>query len=193
MAVIWHVTMSLDGFIAGPGDAMGWMLDYRDTNPEVDELIASIGAILAGRHSYDVGTRAGSAEIQRPYGGAWNGPMFVLTHKPTTSKDPNLLFFAADIARAVATAQKAARGKNVAVLGADVARQCVDHQLLDELFVHVAPVLLGDGVRLFNHPAGKVVKLEPITVSQPGQLTNLRFRFIKTPGTSDPGSRPGVT
>lgn len=184
MAVIWHVTMSLDGFIAGPGDAMGWMLDYMDPNPEVDELIASIGAILSGRRSYDVGSRQSDPAFQKPYGGAWKGPIFVLTHRPITSKDPNLLFFTADIARAVATVQKAARGKNVVVIGADVARQCVEQHLLDELFIHVVPVLLGDGVRLYSHPAGSAVKLEPISVSQPGQLTNLRFRFPKAPGPS---------
>lgn len=186
MAVIWHVTMSLDGFIAGPGDSMRWILDYSDPNPEVDELIASIGAILSGRRSYDVGLRAGDPAFQKPYGGAWKGPVFVLTHRPVTSKDPNLLFFTADIARAVATAQKAARGKNVVVIGADVARQCVDHQLLDELFVHIAPVLLGDGVRLFSHPAGAPVNLEPISLSQPQKVTNMRLRFVKKPGSTSP-------
>lgn len=182
MAVIWHVTMSLDGFIASPGDGMGWILGYNDPNPEVDELIASIGAILSGRRTYDVGARQTDPALQKPYGGAWTGPIFVLTHRPVTSKDPNLLFMTADIPRAVATAQKAARGKNVVVLGADVARQCIESQVLDEVFVHVAPVLLGDGVRLYSHPAGAPVKLEPITVSQPGQLTNLRFRVLKKAG-----------
>ncbi len=180
MAVIWHVTMSLDGFIAGPGDSMEWMLGYAAPNPEVDELISSIGAILSGRNTYDVGSRQHDPGFQKPYGGAWSGPIFVLTHRPTTSRDPNVIFFTADIARAVATAEKAARGKNIAIFGADVARQAVEQHLVDELFVHIAPVMLGDGVRLFNRPgAASPVKLEPITVSQPGQVTNLRFRFVK--------------
>jgi len=179
MAVVWHVTMSIDGFIAGRGDAMEWMLGYGGSNPEVDELISSIGAILAGRRSYDVGSRQKDPAFQKPYGGAWSGPMFVLTHRPVASRDPNLIFFTADIARAVATAQKAARGKNVAVFGADIARQAVEKGLINELFVHIAPVMLGDGVRLFSRPSGGPVKLEPISISQPGQLTNLRLRFVK--------------
>lgn len=179
MAVIWHVTMSLDGFIAGPGDAMGWMAGYAGPDPEVDELIASIGAILSGRRTYDVGSKQRDPAFQRPYGGAWTGPIFVLTHRPVRSPDPNLLFFTADISRAIATAQRAAKGKNVVVFGADVARQCISKGLLDELFVHIAPVLLGDGVRLFAQPGAVPVKLEPISVSQPSSVTTLRFRFLR--------------
>lgn len=171
--------MSLDGYIAGPGDSLDWMKGYADPNPEVEQLVASIGAILAGRRSYDAGLKSKDPAFQKPYGGAWNGPMFVLTHRPVTSKDPNLLFFAADITRAVATAQKAARDKNVAVIGADVARQCVEKGLIGELFVHIAPVLLGDGVKLYSHLGGSPVKLQSISLSQPGQLTDMRFRFVK--------------
>lgn len=179
MATIWHVTMSIDGFIAGPGDAMEWMAGYEGTNPEVDELVASIGAILAGRGSYDAGAKQSNPAFQKPYGGAWSGPIFVLTHRPTKSRDPDVIFFSADISRAVATAQKAARDKNVAIFGADVARQAVEKGLIDELFVHIAPVLLGDGTRLYAHPAATRVKLQPISVSQPSDVTNLRFRFLK--------------
>lgn len=179
MAVIWHVTMSLDGFIAGPGDAMDWMAGYEGTDPEVDHLIASIGAILSGRRWYDAGARQPDPAAYRPYGGTWTGPIFVLTHRPITSHDPNVIFFSADIARAVATAQKAARGKNVVIFGADIARQAVEKKLMDELFVHIAPVLLGDGTRLFTHPAAPPVKLQPVSLSQPSDVTNIRFRFLK--------------
>lgn len=179
MSVIWHVTMSLDGFIAGPGDAMEWMTGYEGSNPEVEELIASIGAILAGRRWYDAAARQPDPVVHQPYGGTWNGPVFVLTHRPITSRDPNLIFFSAEISRAVATAQKAARERNVVIFGADIARQAVEKQLIDELFVHIAPVLLGDGTHLFTHPAGSPVKLQPISVSQPSDVTNLRFRFLK--------------
>ncbi len=171
--------MSLDGYIAGPGDSLDWMLGYGGGNPEVDQLIGGIGAILAGRRTYEAGLKQGDPAFQKPYGGAWSGPIFVLTHRPMTSRDPNLLFFSADIARALATAQKAAKGKDIVIFGAEVARQCVEAGLVDELFVHIAPVLLGDGVRLFSHPAAAPVKLQPISVSQPGEVTNIRFRFVK--------------
>lgn len=62
------------------------------------------------------------------------------------------------------------------LIGADVARRCLEAGLVDEILVHVAPVLLGDGVRLFSRPNAAPVQLEPLSVSQAGPVTNLRFR-----------------
>ena len=56
--VVWSATMSLDGFIAGPDDAMGWVFDYSGSDPVVDELIGRTGAVLAGRRSYDAASAA---------------------------------------------------------------------------------------------------------------------------------------
>jgi dihydrofolate reductase len=69
--VLWHVTMSLDGFIAGPGDAIDWVLD-RDSGPsaEVEEVLQTLGAVLVGRRSYDVGQRQQRPELRKLYGGA---------------------------------------------------------------------------------------------------------------------------
>ena len=69
--VLWHVTCSLDGFIAGPGDSMEWMLGFGDENDEVDELLPQIGAVLSGRRTYNVGGGQTRPEFQRPYGGAF--------------------------------------------------------------------------------------------------------------------------
>jgi len=65
------------------------------------------------------------------------------------------------------------------VLGANVAKQCVDAGLLDEVLVHVAPVLLGDGVRLFGGPGFGRVDLEPIGVERVGRLADLHFRVAE--------------
>ena len=65
------------------------------------------------------------------------------------------------------------------MLGAEVARQCLEAGLLDEVFVGVAPVLLGDGVRLFDHPGGADVRLERIDVAVSPLATNLRFRVLR--------------
>src|SRR5207245_8773202 len=100
--VLWHATMSLDGFIAGPGNSMDWMLGYGEENSEVDELIKRIGAVLAGRHTYDVGAVQERPEFRKPYGGAFSGPVFVLTHNPP--KDPGVTFLSGDIRTAVHTA-----------------------------------------------------------------------------------------
>jgi hypothetical protein len=74
--------MSLDGFIAGPGDAMDWVSDYSGPNTIVDEVLPAIGALLIGYRTY----RLASSQEGRPYGGLWTGPMFVLTHDAPESE-----------------------------------------------------------------------------------------------------------
>jgi dihydrofolate reductase len=178
--VLWHITMSLDGFIAGPDDAMDWAFDYpAEPNPVVDEVVQATGAILAGRRWYDAAMRKynGRAGI---YGGAWTGPVLVLTHKPpAVLEDPEITFVSDGIEDAVATALAAANGKGIVVFGADIARQSIAAGLLDEILIHLAPVLLGDGVRLYGRPGAEHVKLERTAVEPVGQLTNLRFRVVK--------------
>jgi dihydrofolate reductase len=62
--VLWHTTMSIDGFIAGPGNSMDWMLGFGEENDEVNELIKRIGAVLAGRRTYDVGAVQGALSFE---------------------------------------------------------------------------------------------------------------------------------
>ena len=80
---------------------------------------------------------------------------------------------------AVARAKTAAGQRNVGILGASVAQQCLHAGVLDEIIVQVAPVLLGDGVRFFDHPGSHQIKLEKTNVIESGQLTDLRFRVLK--------------
>jgi dihydrofolate reductase len=80
---------------------------------------------------------------------------------------------------AVAHAQQAAGDRNVVILGANVAHQCLDSGLLDEIVVHLAPVLLGDGLRLFGSPGTGRIDVERTSVAQSGQPTDLRFRVMK--------------
>lgn len=152
---------------------MDWMLGFGEENSEVDEVIRRIGAVLAGRRTYDVGARQERPEFQRPYGGGWSGPVFVLTHHPTD--DASVTFLSGDIGEAVETAAKAAGEKYVVLFGADVARQALEAGLVDEVLIHVVPVLLGDGVRLFSRAGGDAVHLELTRVTQAGQVLNLRL------------------
>ena len=76
---------------------------------------------------------------------------------------------------AVTIAKEAAGERDVVVLGANIARQCLEKGLLDEIIVHVAPVLLGDGVRLFKRAGGEPVKLDPISSVDEGSMTVLRY------------------
>jgi dihydrofolate reductase len=169
---LWHITMSLDGFIAGPGDDMSWLGGHTGPNATVDEVLPRIGAILMGARTYQpASTEEGSA-----YGGAWNGPQFVLTHDAPENAREGFTFVGGDIAAAVATVQAAAGDGYVALLGATVARECLEAGLLDEILVHLAPVLLGDGVRLFSHPGGTNVVLDRIRATPSPSVTDLWFR-----------------
>jgi riboflavin biosynthesis pyrimidine reductase len=78
-----------------------------------------------------------------------------------------------DIARA------AAGTRNLEIYGANVARQCLDATLIDEIVVHLAPLLLGDGVRLYGGPGMAQVELERAALAESGQVTGLRFRVAR--------------
>jgi dihydrofolate reductase len=101
--------------------------------------------------------------------------MFVLTHRPPDPPDPDATYLAGDIGEAVATALGAADGKNLQILGADVAGQCLRRGLVDEILVYVLPVLLGDGIR-FSSPGLARIDLEPVSSTQADSVTILRFR-----------------
>jgi dihydrofolate reductase len=90
-----------------------------------------------------------------------------------------ITFISGDIGDAVARAREAAAGKNVVLIGASVARQGIDARLVDEILIHLSPILLGDGVRFFSRQGGVPVELELIRLTQSGQLANLRFRVGK--------------
>jgi dihydrofolate reductase len=172
--------MSLDGFIAGPGDSMGWIFDFV-AEDYFRENAAATGALLAGRRTYEVGKRmnAGKERGSAASGGyPVSGPTFVLTHEPPNPPDPSVTFLTGDIGEAVATARSAAGGKNLEILGADVAGQCLRRGLVDEILVYVLPVLLGDGIR-FSSPGLTRTDLEPVSSTRSGAVTILRFRVRK--------------
>jgi dihydrofolate reductase len=85
--VIWHITMSLDGFIAGPDHAMEWAFeDWGGSGAEADEIMRGTGAILGGRGWYDAAARKYDG-VDGIYGGRWSGPVFVLTNRPDDAPD----------------------------------------------------------------------------------------------------------
>ncbi|MER5259995.1 MULTISPECIES: dihydrofolate reductase family protein [unclassified Streptomyces] len=170
--VVVNRAMSLDGFIAGPGHAMDWIAEYL-TAAEVPEVMAATGAMLVGRGTYEVAKRMAGQEAA--YEG---GAQFVLTHEPPDEPDPAVTFLTCGLEEAVATARSAAGGKNLEILGADVAAQCLQRGLVDEILVYVLPVLLGDGVR-FSPPSLGRIDLEPFSNTQSGAITMLRFRVRK--------------
>jgi dihydrofolate reductase len=176
--VVVNRCMSLDGFIAAPGHVMDWgagrqLADFVGQD-EFLEVAAATGAMLVGRRTADVGDRMEAEEpgsVDYPF----SGPMFVLTHRPPEPPDPDITYLSGDIGEAVATARSAAGAKNLEILGADVAAQCLQRGLVDEILVYLLPLLLGDGIR-FSPPGMPRIDLEPISATRSRDVTILRFR-----------------
>ena len=160
--LLYSVSMSLDGFIAGPGGDMSWLTPYLGPNPLVDGLVGRVGALLVGGRSFrGDDPYAGSAGEGEAFGGGWEGPQFVLTRHPPAHPVPGVTFVP-DLHEAIAAARAAAGDRYVNVIGAETARGCLGAGALDEVLTCIAPVLLGDGVRLFEHPGGTHVRLERV-------------------------------
>ncbi|GAB3751718.1 dihydrofolate reductase family protein [Microlunatus parietis] len=192
--VIAGISMSLDGFVTGPnvtrdqqlGDGGAvlhrwlWQPDRLDS-----ELLASmrggVGAILMGRRSYDLAEGDGGWGDGGPAGPV---PCFVVTHRvpePETVRARDVFTFVTDGVRsAVEQARAAAGDKVVGVHGASITQQCLAAGLMDELQVHLVPVLLGSGTRLFDHLGGQVA-LERTEVIDSPNATHLHYRVINTP------------
>ena len=176
---LWSFTMSLDGFMAGPGGDMGWLTEHLGPNPAIEEVIGQIGALFVGMRTFGGDDpHKGTDKEGKPFGGGWDGPQFVLTHHAPDTAVPGITFVD-DLERGLDAAKAAAGDKYVNILGANVAAQCLDAGLVDEILVLIAPVLLGDGVRMFDHPGGTNVKLERINVTEAAGATNLWFRVVR--------------
>jgi len=179
--VVVNRAMSLDGFIAGPGHAMDsrtWpRLSRLVAHDDFVEVAAATGAMLIGRRTWDTGDKM---EVEEPgsYDYPFAGPMFLLTHRPLEPPDPTVTVLTGDIGDAVATALDAAGGKDLEILGADVAGQCLERGLVDEILVYVMPIVAGDGIP-FSSPRLGRVDLEQISSRRSGAVTMLRYRVRK--------------
>ena len=190
--VILDMTMSLDGFTAGPDIALerplgidgerlhAWMFGEktpRDTEI-IDEQFKTSGAFIMGRRTFDVGIDLWGPD------GAFGMPCFVLTHRPhdVLVKGPTTFTFVTDgITSALEQARTAAGDKHVCVMGAaDVAHQYLAAGLIDEIYVHIVPLLFGSGVRVFDDIGTQPIKLEIIQADQSPNVTHLHYRVIKS-------------
>jgi len=194
--VVAIMSMSLDGYVADLHDGVGEVFDWYMNSGDVEfhtrgsdpmtfkvsapsavhlrSLWSELGAVLTGRRTF---------EVAEGWGGnhAW-GPAFVVTHDvPTGWPRPNsTVHFVTDgIESAVRQAKSAAGGKSVGVHGADTIQQLLNAGLLDEIHVDIAAVLLGSGVRLFDHLAGTPALLGNPTAVQGVGVTHLRYPVQK--------------
>ena len=130
----------------------------------------------------DVPRRGAVAGI---YGGAWSGPVLVLTHHPEQLASDAAVEAVSELETALARAEELAGGRAVSIFGADVARHVRVLGWLDEIIVQIVPVVLGDGVRLFGEAPAPQATLERTYVGTSGTLTDVRFR-VRRPRCSSP-------
>ncbi|MFF4598869.1 dihydrofolate reductase family protein [Amycolatopsis sp. NPDC001319] len=179
--VRWHLMMSLDGFAAGPDHSMDWMAGTKVDPATHHDAISTLGAVLGGRRGYDALAQQFPGQASRqPYGGAWTGPVFVLTHhREDAAPDDGITFLDCGLAEAVEIGLAAAKGKDLEIHSQDIARQCLELGLIDEFRVHLAPVMLGSGVRLFDSPGTPPVRWARIHDGDPALAVDLRYRPLR--------------
>jgi dihydrofolate reductase len=201
--VAMGLSMSLDGFIAGPNDGperplgeggerlfawySGGETQYRlpgtemvfEVSPQSAELLreahSKMGAFVTGRRTFDIT-------------GGWGGspplgvPTFVVTHtvpREWVYEGSPFTFVTDGVESAVEQAKAVAGDKDVAVGAASIVQQCIRAGLLDEIHVDLVPVLLGGGVRLFEHLGAGPIELERTRVVEGAGVTHLTFRVVK--------------
>lgn len=197
------LSMSLDGFIAGPNDGparplgeggerifawySGGDTEYRlpgtemvfNVSPQSAELLreahSKMGAFVTGRRTFDITNGWGGSP---PLG----VPTFVVTHtvpQEWVYEGSPFTFVTDGVESAVEKAREAAGDKDVAVGAASIVQQCIEAGLLDEIHVDLVPVLLGGGIRLFEHLGTEPIQLERTRVIEAPDVTHLTFRVVK--------------
>ena len=190
--VIFDISISLDGFVTAsnvrPEEPLGeggqrlheWAFGEDERNRELlTEAVDAVGAIIAGRGTYDLSVPWWGAD--GPTGPA-RVPVFVLTHaEPEDAPEGGVYTFVTDgIERALEEAKAAAGDQDVAVMGgAHIGQQYIAAGLVDEISIHLVPVLFGDGTRMFEHLGGEHIQLETAGVIETPEATHLRFRVVE--------------
>jgi dihydrofolate reductase len=191
--VAFDMSMSLDGFIEAadptPHEPLGvggerlheWAFGQDERDRRVlAEGGEGVGAVIAGRRTYDASIAFWGTD--GPTGPA-RLPLTVVTHEPPTDapKDGVYRFVTDGIEAALKDAREAAGGRNVTVMGgADVGRQFLAAGLVDELSIHLVPIVFGRGKRLFEGlPGEQQLQLEPLSAIQTPNATHLRFRILR--------------
>jgi dihydrofolate reductase len=188
--VAFKISMSLDGFITAGSQTReeplgkngeflhGWFFNGgAEGDAYVQRLTSNVGAVICGRKCYDDSI---------PY---WdeNGPtgplklpLFVVTHRPLLASHSTGIYHAAgSIPDAVKQAKSAAGGKDVSLMGgADVFRQALAGGLVDEIELHIVPVLFGAGTRLFDTMPNQIT-LEPTSMLDTPLARHIAYRIVK--------------
>lgn len=199
--VIAGITMSVDGYIAGPDDGPGkglgeggerlhywvfggpWSYDAEPSGGATGEdaewlreAMSGLGAVVGGRWTYEAAEHWGD---QNP----WGLPFFIVTHRPEEEPQGGAFTFVSGVEEAVARAKEAAGDKHVHVMGgAQIIRQALEAGIVDELTIIVAPVVLGGGKRLFDG-FSRSLDLEHLGVRQSPFATFIDYRVKSSSAT----------
>ncbi len=183
------LSMSLDGFTAGPSISlelpMGeggeklheWLFSSKtDIDKKIlDELVETSGAVILGRRTYDVG-------IGDPWGGVspFKVPAFVVSSSRPEKMVDGFSFINDGIESALNQAKSIAGSKNVWIMGgANLAGQYIKAKLIDELHIHLVPLVMGAGSRLFEYTGPSMIELEKIKSVESTGVTHIVFRIVK--------------
>ena len=185
--VIFYMSMSLDGFVTGADvtkeEGLGrggerlheWTGDPKAVGL-IEGIVQSTGAVIVGRRTYDLsrwGPNGPTGDLRLP--------TFVLTHRePPEEPEGHVYTFVSDGVESLVKQAKAAAGdKDVSTSGADVPRQLIQAGLVDEIWIHLVPVLFGEGTRLYEAVGGEHVGLELIESVPMQAVTHLHYRVVR--------------
>jgi dihydrofolate reductase len=180
--VLLDMAMSLDGFVSGTSGEDHGLHDYffspaGPTVEVIEEGFKTTGTIIMGRRAYEAGvTQGGFADD--PY----QVPTFVITHHVPQSVPKgaeSFVFVTEGIESALAQASAVTGDKDIVIGGgANIAQQYLHAGLVDEIQIHLVPILLGEGIRLFDLPGTKSIELERMRVIEGFGVIHLRFRVV---------------
>jgi dihydrofolate reductase len=190
--MIFDISMSLDGFVTAsnvrPEEPLGdggqrlyeWAFGEDERNRELLADAANfVGAVIAGRRTYDLSVTSWGAD--GPAGPA-RVPVFVVTHaEPEEVPEGSVYTFVTDgIESALEQAKAVAGEKTVSAMGgAEIGQQFIRAGLVDEISIHLVPVLFGSGTRMFENLGAEHIRLETSGVIETPEATHLRFRIVK--------------
>jgi dihydrofolate reductase len=191
--VVYDISMSLDGFIAGAnarpeagwaglgegGERLhDWGFNSADPrNLKIVESWVATGAVIMGRTTYNNSILNWGADGPT---GAARLPTIIVSHSvPQDIPAGGVYIFVDSIETALERAKAAASGKDIGIAGGNIAQQFLARGLVDEIFIHLVPVLFGSGTRLIDDLEGQQVQLETTEVIETKEAIHLRFRVVK--------------
>lgn len=181
---VLNLLITFDGYIAGEKDEIDWIEKVHNSQSDLEEFdfssfTSKVGAIIIGNRSYELGVKHGWFKNEA-YGPS---PIFILskTIPESISKDADFRFVTTGIKEAYKQASKAAGNKWIYLFGgANVFQQFLNENLVDEMYITIAPIIIGKGIRLFDNLTERHIELEKIDVTcHPNGMIETKYKVLK--------------